>query len=102
VRIDQRARRRLPAPARALIDTHRLRLDAERLGVRRIDAAPETMWLHFVPQPPVELARIIDLIQRDKRVRLAGQDRLRVEPAATDLEQRLNLLRTIFRALGGA
>jgi len=93
---------RLPAPARALIDTHRLRLDAERLGVRRIDAAPGTMWLHFIAQPPVELARIIDLIQRDKRVRLAGQDRLRVEPAATDLEQRLNLLRTIFRALGGA
>ena len=92
---------RLPPPARALIDTHRLRLDAERLGIRRIDAAPGVMWLHFVPQPPVELPRIIALVQSDRRVRLAGQDRLRIEPAGAELEQRLTLLRTIFKALAG-
>jgi transcription-repair coupling factor (superfamily II helicase) len=93
---------RLPPPARALIDTHRLRLDAQALGVRRIDAAPGVMWLHFIPQPPVELARIIELIQRDRRVRLAGQDRLRIEPAGAELDQRLQLLRTVFKALAGA
>jgi transcription-repair coupling factor (superfamily II helicase) len=92
---------RLPPPARALIDTHRLRLDAQAIGVRRIDAAPGVMWLHFVPQPPIELSRIIDLIQRDRRVRLAGQDRLRIEPAGAELAQRLQLLRTVFKALTG-
>ncbi len=92
---------RLPPPARALIDTHRLRLDAQALGVRRIDAAPGTMWLHFVPQPPVELARIIALVQHDRRVRLAGQDRLRIDAPGVELEQRLQLLRTVFRALAG-
>jgi transcription-repair coupling factor (superfamily II helicase) len=90
---------RLPAPARALIDTHRLRLDAERLGLRRIDAAPGVMWLHFQPRPPIEPARIIALVQSDKRVRLAGPDRLRIEPAAAELAQRLDLLRSIIRAL---
>jgi len=90
---------RLPPPARALIDTHRLRLDAQRVGVRRIDAAPATMWLYFVPQPPIDPARVIELIQRDRRVRLAGQDRVRVDAGNADLDQRLALLRTIFKAL---
>jgi len=90
---------RLPPPARALIDTHRLRLDAERIGVRRIDAAPGAMALHFVPQPPIELARIMGLIKSDRRVRLAGQDRLRIESGGAELEQRVQLLRTIFKAL---
>jgi len=91
---------RLPPAARALIDTHRLRLDAERIGVRRIDAGPGAMALHFVPQPPIDVSRIVALIKKDRRVRLAGQDRLRIEPAGAELEQRLQLLRTIFQELG--
>ena len=90
---------RLPPPARALIDTHRLRIDAQAIGVRRIDAAPGVMWLHFIPQPPIELSRIIALVQRDRRVRLAGQDKLRIEPASAELDQRLQLLRSVFKAL---
>lgn len=90
---------RLPAAARALIDTHRLRLDAQRIGVRRIDAGADAILLQFIPQPPVELSRIVGLIKRDARVRLAGQDRLRIEPSGADLEQRLQLLRTVFKEL---
>ena len=90
---------RLPAAARALIDTHRLRLDAERIGVRRIDAAADAILLQFIAQPPIELSRIVGLIKRDHRVRLAGQDRLRIEPAGPDWEQRLQLLRTVFKEL---
>jgi transcription-repair coupling factor (superfamily II helicase) len=93
---------RLPPPARALIDTHRLRLDAQSLGVRRIDAAPGTMWLHFIPQPPVDVARIMQLIGRDRRVRLAGQDKLRIDGAGAELDARLQQLRTVFKALAGA
>jgi transcription-repair coupling factor (superfamily II helicase) len=91
---------RLPPPARALIDTHRLRLDAQRLGIRRIDAAPEVMWLHFIPNPPVALDRILALIQGDRRVRLAGQDKLRIDAGGAELEARLQRLRAIFKALG--
>jgi transcription-repair coupling factor (superfamily II helicase) len=91
---------RLPAPARALIDTHRLRLDAQQLGIRRIDAAPEVMWLHFIPTPPVALERILALIQSDRRIRLAGQDKLRIDAGGAELEARLQRLRAIFKALG--
>jgi transcription-repair coupling factor (superfamily II helicase) len=91
---------RLPAPARALIDTHRLRLDAQQLGIRRIDAAPEVMWLHFIPTPPVALERILALIQSERRIRLAGQDKLRIDAGGAELEARLQRLRAIFKALG--
>jgi len=90
---------RLPAAARALIDTHRLRLDAQRVGVRRIDAGPGAMLLHFVAQPPIELARIVALIKSDRRVGFAGQDRLRIDSPGPDLEQRLQLLRAVFKEL---
>ena len=90
---------RLPPPARALIDTHRLRLDAQRLGIRRIDAAPDVMWLHFIPNPPVALDRILALIQGDRRVRLAGQDKLRIDGSTAELEPRLQRLRAVFKAL---
>jgi transcription-repair coupling factor (superfamily II helicase) len=90
---------RLPPAARALLDTHRLRLDAQRLGIRRIDAAPEILWLHFVPDPPVALDRILALIRADRRIRLAGQDKLRVDAPGAELDARLQRLRGILHAL---
>ncbi len=90
---------KLPPPARALLETHRLRLAAARLGVRRIDAAPAAMLLHFVPRPPIDPTRIVQLVQRDRKVRLAGQDKLRVEQPGEELDARLQRLRAIFKAL---
>lgn len=90
---------KLPDAARALIETHRLRLDAERLGLRRIDANPDRMWLHFVPKPAVAVERIIQLIQTDRRVKLAGQDKLGIDGVGPGLDARLQRLRAIFAML---
>jgi transcription-repair coupling factor (superfamily II helicase) len=91
---------RLPPAARALVETHRLRLAAQRLGIRRIDAAPEVLWLHFIPSPPVAIERILGLIKSDRRVRLAGQDKLRVEAPGAEHDARVQRIRAIFHALG--
>jgi len=90
---------RLPEPARALIETHRLRLAAERLGVKKIDASSEAIVLAFVPNPPIDPARLIALIQRERSMRLAGQDRLRIDVKTPNLDERLQQLRTVFKAL---
>ena len=92
---------KLPPQARALIDTHRLRLDAERLGLRRIDAGPERLLLIFLPKPSLAVERVIQLIQSDRKVRLSGQDKLSVEFAGT-LDARLQRLRAIFSFLAPA
>ena len=90
---------KLPEAARALLDTHRLRLVAERLGVKKIDASGEALVIQFVPNPPFETARLIALMQRSKTMRLAGPERLRIEEKLPALEGRLARLREVFKAL---
>jgi transcription-repair coupling factor (superfamily II helicase) len=90
---------RLPEPARMLIEVHRLRLAAARLGIKKIDASSEAILLTFVPKPPIEPARLIALIQRESTMRLAGPDRLRIDRAAPDVEGRLRQVQAVFRAL---
>ncbi len=70
---------KLPEQARALIETHRLRLVAERLGVKKIDASGDALVIQFVPNPPFDTARLIALMQRSKTMRLAGPERLRID-----------------------
>jgi transcription-repair coupling factor (superfamily II helicase) len=67
----------LPDPARALLDTHRLRLAAKPLGILKVDASAESILLQFVPQPPIDPGRIIQLIQTRRDIKLAGENRLR-------------------------
>ena len=86
-------------PVAALIETHRLRLVAARLGVRKIDASGDALVVQFAPNPPFDTARLIALMQRSKTMRLAGPERLRIDEKLPTLEARLARLREVFRAL---
>jgi transcription-repair coupling factor (superfamily II helicase) len=90
---------KLPVAARALIETHRLRILSKPLGVAKIDAASDTIVLQFRPNPPIDPARIIALIQSRKDVKLSGQDRLRFTFNTPDLAQRVQRIREILEAL---
>jgi transcription-repair coupling factor (superfamily II helicase) len=90
---------KLPEAARALIDTHRLRILSSPLGVSRIDASAETIVLQFVPQPPIPPERIIRFIQSRRDAKLSGPDRLRLAVRTDDLAQRVQRLREIVKAL---
>lgn len=92
---------RLPPPARALIETHRLRLLAERIGVRKIDASAEAIVISFVPNPPLDPAHLIALIQSRRDMRLTGPERLRIDIKLPDPQARLDLLRNVLTALAG-
>ena len=81
-----------PEPAQALIASHRLRLAAKPLGVVKIDAGPERTQIQFGPKPPFETAKLIALIQKDGRHRLAGPTRVRIERAAPTLAERVALV----------
>lgn len=89
----------LPPQAKTLVATHRLRILAKAVGVARIDANGESISLQFVPNPPIDAARIIGLIQTRKNYKLAGQDRLRVMLATADAEQRAQAVQQILREL---
>ncbi len=90
---------KLPEAARALVETHRLRLAAEKLGVRKIDASADALVIQFASNAPVDPARVIALMQRSKTMRLAGPDRLRIDEKTPHLEARTQRLREVFKAL---
>jgi len=89
----------LPEPARALTDSHRLRIEAKALGIWKVDAGPDSIVLHFVKDPPVDPGRIIQLIQTRKHFKLSGQDRLRIEESHGPVAERVQRMRAIFRDL---
>ena len=58
----------LPEPGQTLLDCHRLRLLGKPLGVTRIDATAEAITIQFAKNPPIDPARIIQLIQSGTRL----------------------------------
>ena len=70
---------KLPPQGQTLFDVHRLRVLAKPFGVTKIDAAPRLMVISFKPNPPVDAMRIIELVQKNRHIKLAGNDRLRIE-----------------------
>ncbi len=83
---------RPPEPAQALLACHRLRIAARPKGVVKIDAGPERSTLHFEKEPPFDAGILIQLVQRDGRIRFAGPDRVRIERAAPTLSERVALI----------
>jgi transcription-repair coupling factor (superfamily II helicase) len=88
----------LPGAARALIESHRLRLLGKSLGVARIDAAPETIQLHFVPHPPLDPAAVLRIVQK-QGWKLTGSNRLRVDRVTSELPERAAAVRQVLDGL---
>jgi len=91
---------KLPAQAQTLFDIHRLRLLSQPYGVLKIDAAPTACTLTFQPQPPIDPTAIIGLIQKNKHIKLAGNDKLRIERDLPEPQARVQLVRDVLRSLG--
>lgn len=89
-----------PQPVKTLVESHRLRLAARQLGVAKLDASESAIQLAFVPQPPIDPMKIIQLVQSKKTYKLAGQDKLRVEGDFADVAQRIVRVKDVFRELG--
>jgi transcription-repair coupling factor (superfamily II helicase) len=89
----------LPEPARALVECHRLRLHGKPLGISRVDAGDTAILLQFIEKPPIEPARVLDLVLRKKHYRLAGQDKLRIELKLPDVKARVAAIREAFSEL---
>ncbi len=91
----------LPGAARALIESHRLRILGRRLGVVRIDATPEFIQLQFVQHPPLDPAAVLKLVQK-RGWKLAGPTKLRAERVTSELPERALAVRQVLDALAAA
>ena len=91
---------KLPPQAQTLIDVHRLRVLSQPYGVVKVDAAPGVIQIAFRPNPPIDPMAIIGLIQKNKHIKLAGNDKLRIERELPEPKQRAHMVRDLLRSLG--
>jgi transcription-repair coupling factor (superfamily II helicase) len=93
----------LPDQAKSFYETHRLRLEMTGFGIKKIDATPSAIQIQFIPNPPIDPLKIIQLIQSAKNIQLNGQDKLKILPIKLNdfakLEQRLDHIRQVLRRL---
>jgi transcription-repair coupling factor (superfamily II helicase) len=89
----------LPPQVQSLLESHRLRLLCKPLGIVRLDAALERITAQFEPNPPIEAAVIIGLIQKNRNYRLAGQDRLTLVRSCPTLAERVAAAREMMKQL---
>ncbi|AKJ29116.1 transcription-repair coupling factor [Caldimonas brevitalea] len=91
---------KLPPQGQTLFDVHRLRVLAKPYGVQKIDAGPAATHITFRPNPPVEPLRIIELVQKNRHIKLAGNEKLRIEKATENPKDRVQYIRDVLRTLG--
>lgn len=89
----------LPDAVKALIETHRLRIVAKTVGIVKIDAHAEALLLQFEPKPPIDPMRIIDLVQKNRHIKLSGQDKLRITVSLPDLAARVAQIKSTIKSL---
>ncbi len=90
----------MPPQAQALLETHRLRIGARKLGIAKLDAGENSIQLQFIPSPPIDPVRIIELIQKDRSFKLAGPDKLTWKRASPALRDRVAAVKELFKRLG--
>ncbi len=91
---------KLPAQGQTLIDMHRLRVLAKPYGVVKVDAAPGVINITFKKDAPVEPMAIMHLIQKNKHIKLAGNDKLRIERELPEAKDRAQMVRDVLKSLG--
>jgi transcription-repair coupling factor (superfamily II helicase) len=89
----------VPVPAQTLMDSHRLRILGKPLDLLKIDASPSAIIVQFGRDTPIHPQRVIQLMQKKKHYRLAGQDRLRIDKSIAGVRERVQEIRQILREL---
>jgi len=89
----------LPEAARMLIETHRLRLLCEKLGIKKVDASKDTVLLTVVPEPAFDPLLLVALMRKDGNVRMAGPERIRITKTTESAKERAQMLRGFLAKL---
>ncbi|MGB4811256.1 MAG: transcription-repair coupling factor [Methylophilaceae bacterium] len=87
----------LPAQGEALVASHELRIAAKNIGVIKIDASDTAIQLQFNVKADIDPMKLINLLQRDKRCRMNGPDKLRITVALAELQSRTDFVKMILK-----
>ncbi|KXB32296.1 transcription-repair coupling factor [Dechloromonas denitrificans] len=93
----------LPLQAQALLATHRLRLLVKPYCIQKLDATSEQISIQFSPEfaklAPIEPIKIINLIQKNRSYKLAGQDKISLLRHCPTLNDKVAAVKDMIRQL---
>lgn len=87
----------LPEQGEALMACHRLRVAAKNIGVVKIDASTDAVQLQFNPKADIDPLKLLNLLQRDRRCRMNGPEKLRVSVSLPSIQQRMDFVKTLLK-----
>ncbi|MGL1833776.1 transcription-repair coupling factor [Rhodocyclaceae bacterium SMB388] len=89
----------MPVQTQTLIETHRLRLLVKPFGVNKLDATEAQLTIQFAADAPIDPAKVIFLIQKDKHTRMSGPDKLIRRADLPEIKQRVQAARELLHAV---
>lgn len=90
----------LPASVKCLFAVHHIRLQAEQLGIAKIDVAKGGGYIDFLPDTSVQAITIIQMMQKQPTwYRMEGGQRLKVTVQLEESEQRLEFVQQLMSNL---
>ncbi|WP_374481244.1 transcription-repair coupling factor [Zoogloea sp.] len=89
----------MPPQARALLETHRLRMLVKPFGVAKLDASESQLSVQFDANAPIDPTKVIMLMQKDRSVRMSGPDKLLRKLSMPDIKARVKAARDLLEAV---
>lgn len=90
----------LPEPVKTLFSVTELKQQAEKLGIKKIDAHAAGGRIIFTATPTINTGQLIMLIQTQAQVyKLDGADKLKFSQPLADVEQRVDFIRDLLKKL---
>ena len=80
-----------------LFRSHRLRIMAKPLGIIKIDASDASIQLQFNIKADLDPVKLVGLLQRDRRCRMNGPDKLRVTAQFGHLAHRVEFVKSLLK-----
>ena len=92
----------LPEPVKNLFRVTGLKLRATPIGIKKIEASPKGGRIVFGPEPKVDPAKLVQLIQQQRSVyKLDGKDKLRFVKELPDAETRVAEVEKLLAGIAG-
>ena len=91
----------LPPAGALLFKAAELKIRAEQLGIRKIDAGAKGVRIEFVEKPPIDPGTVLRLLQSaPRRYRLDGPNRVRLLGEFPDADSRVRAVTEFIGAIG--
>ncbi|MFT4021507.1 MAG: transcription-repair coupling factor [Acinetobacter sp.] len=90
----------LPISVKQLFSVHELRLQAEQLGITKVDISQNGGYIEFSPDTPVQAISIIQMIQKQPTYfRMEGGQKLKLMVQLQEYDKRIQFMKDIFARL---